>query len=159
MDTLIKIRILLTGWERPDTRNMQAQSCQIQPGNQVHTQRSRTSINAITVLSVECHKLWLTTKFPWSQLSWQDRARLMDFVYRNRPFGNLAATRQLLSHRMWDKTHTHQERCVGTSTVFQQGTRYRKREVTNSNSSNSLPSTALWHSGPALSWTLKPGKN
>jgi hypothetical protein len=28
MDTLIKIRILLTGWERPDTRNMQAQSCQ-----------------------------------------------------------------------------------------------------------------------------------
>lgn len=102
---------------------------QIQPGNQVHTQRSKMSINVTTVLSVECHTLWLTTKFLWSQLSWQDRARLMDFVYGKRPSGNLAATRQLLSHRIWDKTPTHQERCVWTSLVFQQGTRYRKCEL------------------------------
>lgn len=118
---------------------------QIEPGKQVHTQGTRSSINATTVPSVERYKLWLTTEFPWSQLSWQDRARLMDVVYGNRPFGNLAATLQPLSHRIWDKIHTHQERCVWTSTGFRQGTRYRKCEVSNSNSkfSNSLPNTAL----------------
>lgn len=114
--------------------------------------QSKKFINATKGLSAECHKL------DWQQNSsavssrwtlWQDRARLMDFVYGKWPFGNLAVTLQPLFHRIWDKIHKHQERCVWSSTLVQQGTRHRKREVSKQNSkfSNSLPR-------PALSWNL-----
>lgn len=114
--------------------------------------QSKKFINATKGLSAECHKL------DWQQISpavsshwtlWQDGARLMDFVYGNWPFANLAIILQPLFHRIWDKIHRHQERCVWSSMLVQQGTRYRKHEVSNRNSkfSNSLPRSAL-------SWNL-----